>query len=70
MMDLKEAITVDDRLMFCAAGNSLALRFSAAAREAVIFARVGPVQDVAWRVEVALASLLVHRIKCLECDQV
>lgn len=41
-MDLKEAITVDDRLLFCAAGNSLALRFSAAAREAVVFARWDP----------------------------
>jgi len=46
------------------------MRFLAAARDAVILAGAGAPQDVAWRVEEALASMLVHRAKCRECEAV
>jgi len=66
-VDLSEPFTIGDDLTFCQTGNSLAARFLAAAREAVILAGSTAPQDVAWRVEVALAAMLVHRAKCREC---
>ncbi len=70
IVELSEAITVDNKKIFCKAGSSLAIRFLAASRDAVILAGAGPVQDVAWRVEESLAAMLVHRAKCRECDAV
>ena len=69
-VDLNEPITFDNEALFCRAGRLLAVRFLAAARDAVILAGAGAPQDVAWRVEEALASMLVHRAKCRECEAV
>ena len=46
------------------------MRFLAAARDAVILAGAGAPQDIAWRVEEAMAATLVHRGKCRECEAV
>ena len=67
-VELSEPITFDDKKILCRMGNSLAMRFLAAACDAVILAGAGHEQDVAWRVEEALAAMLVHRAKCSECD--
>ena len=69
-MELSEPITFDNKTIFCRAGSLLAIRFLAASRDAVILAGAVPLQDVAWRVEEALAAMLVHRAKCRECDAV
>ena len=67
-MDLNDVVTVDQKKIFCKTGNLLAMRFLAASRDAVILAGAGVPQDIAWRVEEALAEMLVHRAKCRECD--
>ena len=67
-MDLNEPITVDNKAVFCKMGNLLAIRFLVASHDAVILAGAGPVEDLAWSVEAALADMLVHRAKCRECD--
>lgn len=67
-MDLNEPVTIGNKMIFCQVGNSLAIRFLVASRDAVIMAGSGAPQDVAWRVEEALAAMLVHRAKCRECD--
>jgi len=69
-MDLNKPVTVDNAMLFCKTGNSLAIRFRAAARDAVILAGAGSPQDLAWRMEEALAAMLVHRAKCRECEAV
>jgi hypothetical protein len=68
-VDLNEPVTIGNKVILCQVGNSLAIRFLAASRDAVIMAGAGAPQDVAWRVEEALAAMLVHRAKCRECDQ-
>lgn len=67
-MDLNEAVTVDNKTVFCKTGNLLAIGFLVASRDAVMLAGAGPPQDLAWRVEATLAEMLVHRAKCRECD--
>jgi hypothetical protein len=69
-VNLNEPITFYNEALFCNMGNSLAIRFLAAARDAVILAGAGAPQDVAWRVEEALAAMLVHRAQCRECEAV
>jgi hypothetical protein len=66
-VDLNELVTVEGKVIFCRTGNALAIRFLAASRDAVILAGAGYPQDVAWRVEEALAAMLVHGGKCREC---
>jgi hypothetical protein len=68
VVDLNEPVTIGNKMVFCRVGNSLAIRFLAASRDAVILAGAAAPQDVAWRVEEALAEMLVHRAKCRECD--
>jgi len=67
-VDLNELVTIDNKAAFCRMGNLLAIRFLVASRDAVILAGAGPTEDLAWRVEAALAAMLVHREKCRECD--
>jgi hypothetical protein len=67
-VDLNEPVTIGKARIFCTLGNRLALRFLAASRDAVALAGSGAPQDLAWRVEEALAAMLVHRAKCRECD--
>jgi hypothetical protein len=67
---LNEPLTVDDEALFCTTGKSLAIRFLAASRDAVILAGAVTPQDIAWRVEAALAAMLVHRAGCRECEAV
>jgi hypothetical protein len=67
-VNLNEPVMIDNKKILCRLGSSLAIRFLAASRDAVILAGVNPPQDVAWRVEMALAAMLVHRAKCRECD--
>lgn len=70
MVNLSDPIIFDNAALFCRTGNSLAMRFLAAARDAVILAGAGAPQDIAWRVEEAMAAMLVHRGKCRECEAV
>jgi hypothetical protein len=70
IVELSEPITFDNKRILCGTGNSLAVRFLAASRDAVILAGAGVQEDVAWRVEEALAAMLVHRANCRECDAV
>jgi hypothetical protein len=65
-VDLNELV-IDENIILCRIGNLLVNRFLAASRDAVILAGATTAQDVAWRVEVALAPMLVHRAKCREC---
>jgi hypothetical protein len=66
-MELNRSVTVDSQVHFCKVGTSLATRFLAASRDAVILAGAGIPQDIAWRVQESLASMLIHRAKCREC---
>ncbi len=70
LVNLNDPIIFDNAALFCKTGSTLAIRFLAAARDAVILAGAGVPQDVAWRVEVALAAMLMHRAKCRECEAV
>jgi hypothetical protein len=54
MANLNEPVTVDKEVLLCEAGNTLAIRFLAASRDAVILLGVGIPHNVAWRVEEAL----------------
>jgi hypothetical protein len=67
-VNLNEPVTFDDEALLCETGNTLAVRFLAASRDAVILAGAGIPHDIAWRVEEALAAMLVHRARCHECD--
>jgi hypothetical protein len=69
-VNLSEPVTIDDEALFCKVGNLLAARFLVAARDAVILAGAGSPRELAWRVEEALAAMLVHRARCRECDAV
>ena len=69
-MNLNDPIDFDSAALFCKTGSSLAMRFLVTARDAVMLAGSGVSQDVAWRVEVALAAMLLHRAKCRECEAV
>ena len=66
-VELSEPITLEGQRILCRTGNSLAMRFLAAARDAVILGGAALQHDLAWRVEEALAAMLVHRAKCREC---
>ena len=67
-MNLNEAVTLNGKMHFCETGNALAMRFLAASRDAVILAGASIPQDIVWRVEEALASMLMHRAKCQACE--
>jgi hypothetical protein len=69
-VNLNEPIIFDNAALFCKTGSLLAMRFLVAARDAVMLAGAGVPQDVVWRVEVALAAMLIHRAKCRECEAV
>jgi len=70
VVNLNDPVTVDNDALFCKKGNLLAIRFLVAARDAVLLAGAGIPQDLAWRVEQALAAMLVHRARCCECEAV
>ena len=58
-MDINESITIDEEALFCPTGNSLALQFLSASRDAV---RLSGIERT------ALLELLKHRYECPACN--
>jgi hypothetical protein len=67
-LDLNEPITLDQEALFCPAGNSLALLFLSASREAVKLSGIERPEQLVRRVNDALLELLKHRYECPACN--
>ena len=67
-MDLNEPITLDHEAQFCPIGNSLALLFLSASREAVKLSSIERPEQLLRRVNDALLELLKHRYECPACN--
>jgi hypothetical protein len=67
-VDLNEPITLDQETLFCPAGNSLALLFLSASREAVKLSGIDRPEQLVRRVNDALLELLKHRYECPACN--
>jgi hypothetical protein len=67
-VDLNEPITLDQEARFCPIGNSLALLFLTASRDAVGLAGIERPEMLFRRVNDALLELLKHRSECQACN--
>jgi len=67
-VDLNEPITLDQEARFCPIGNSLALLFLTASRDAVGLAGIERPEMLFRRANDALLELLKHRSECPACN--
>jgi hypothetical protein len=67
-VDLNEPITLDQEARFCPVGNSLALLFLSASRDAVRLSGIERPELLFQRANDALLELLKHRSECPACN--
>ena len=67
-VDLNEPITLDQEAQLCPIGNSLALLFLEASRDAVKLSGIERPEQLVRRVNDALLELQKHRYECPACN--